>query len=73
MTNLFEQAVAWVRRLDPADRDMIALSILMEPSLTELRARLSEADAELAEDRYLDDCDALWEARLGRAERTIDF
>jgi len=65
-------AFAYVNALDPIEQDRIAMAILADPALRDIRARLGEADEAFA-DQYLDDCDALWEARYAPAEETIVF
>jgi hypothetical protein len=63
---LLHMAFACATALDPIEQDRIAMAILAEPALRDIRARLGD-------DQYLDDCDALWEARLTDAEETIVF
>lgn len=65
-------AFACANALDPIEQDRIAMAILAEPSLRDIRARMGEAEF-AAGHQYLDDCDALWEARLADAEETIVF
>jgi hypothetical protein len=72
MTDLLHMAFAYANALDPLEQDRIAMAILAEPALRDIRARLEEADEAFA-DQYLDDCDALWEARRADAEETIVF
>jgi hypothetical protein len=72
MTDLLHMAFACANALDPIEQDRIAMAILAEAPLRDIRARLGEADEAFA-DQYLDDCDALWEARLTGAEETIVF
>jgi hypothetical protein len=73
MTELLHMALIYANALDPLEQDRIAMAILAEAPLRDIRARLGEADAEFVADRYLDDCDALWEARYAPAEETIVF
>jgi hypothetical protein len=69
MTELLHMALVCANALDPIEQDRIAMAMLAEPSIAEIRARLGEAGAE----QFLEDCDALWEARFTPAEDIILF
>ncbi len=73
MTKLFEKAIAYAQTLEPGEQDHIAETILTEPPLSVIRARLAEAEADFAAGKTVEDSDAFWCARLDRLQKTIVF
>ena len=73
MTELFEKAIAYAQSLEPWEQDYIAETILTEPPLAVIRARLAEADVNFAAGNTVEDSDAFWRTRLDRLQETIVF
>ena len=65
MTDLFEKAIAYAQTLEPGDQDHIAETILTDPPLAVIRARLAEADADFAAGNTIDDSDAFFLLDVG--------
>jgi hypothetical protein len=73
MTELLQRAMAYAQTLELADQDHIARTILADPPLALIRARLSEADADLEAGRIATDAHAFWAARLEPLQEPIVF
>ncbi len=73
MTELFEKAIAYAQTLEPGEQDHIAKTILTDPPLAVIRARIAEADADFATGNTVEDSDAFWRVRLDRLQETIVF
>ena len=71
MTDLFEKAIAYAQTLEPGEQDHIAETILTEPPLAVIRARLAEAEADFAAGNTVEDGDAFWRMRLDRLQEVM--